>query len=113
MNIHEVSCNGICSNLFYIVVKYISICIITDYKYTSYWIEKSTTKAIALVDKTKYILQRQIVRIVGKQIEYLVCAKDAITSFHSIYGCSYMSMLPHTGLDNHTTGHCIVMLGSV
>jgi hypothetical protein len=27
---------------------------------------------------------RQIVRTVGNQIEYIVCVKDAITDFHSI-----------------------------
>jgi hypothetical protein len=43
--------------------------------------------------------QRQIViQALGKQIEYLVCAKDSITSFHSISGCLCLSMLPYTGL---------------
>jgi hypothetical protein len=55
--------------------------------YLQYLIENSTTKAIALVEKIDYmLLQRQIVKTNGKQIEYLVRAKDAISSFHSITG---------------------------
>ena len=51
------------------MVKYLCcICIISDHKYTSYWIEKSTTKAIALVDKIDHMLQRQI-KALCKQIE--------------------------------------------
>ena len=59
-----------------------------DYKSTSYWIEKSTTKAISLVDKIGNMLQRQIVvKALGKQIdiEYPAYTKyDAGTSFQSI-----------------------------
>jgi hypothetical protein len=57
------------------------------------------------------MLQRQIVvKALGKQIdiEYPKCMKYAIISFHSISGCSYLSMLPYKGLDNHHTGHCII-----
>ena len=47
--------------------------------------EKSTTKAISLINKiNNMLLQRQIVIASAKQIEYIVCAKDAITDFHSI-----------------------------
>ena len=46
----------------------------------------STTKAIALVDKKDYMLQQTqiVVKASGKQIEYLVRAKYAITRFHPI-----------------------------
>src|SRR5918996_4860258 len=49
------SSNGSCSsNLFYILVKH-SI-YLSHYKYTEYWIERSTTKAIVLVvDKIDYM----------------------------------------------------------
>ena len=49
------SSNGSCSsNLFYILVKH-SI-YLSQYKYTEYWIERSTTKAIVLVvDKIDYM----------------------------------------------------------
>ena len=45
-----------------------------------------TTKAIAFIEKIDNMLQRQIVRAIGKQIdiEYLVLIKYAITSFQSI-----------------------------
>ena len=56
-----------------------------NYKYTSYWIEKSTTKAIAFVDKIDN-MQRQIIKALGYQIdiEDPVCTNYAITYFHSI-----------------------------
>ena len=81
------SSNGSCSsNLFYILVKH-SI-YLSHYKYTEYWIERSTTKAIALVvDKIEYMLQRQIViQVLGNQIdtEDPLCMKYASTSFQSI-----------------------------
>jgi hypothetical protein len=46
---------------------------------------KSTTKAIALVEKIDYMLKRQIVKCLGKQIdtEYPVCMKYDSTSFQS------------------------------
>src|SRR5918996_6660627 len=56
--------------------------------------------------------QRQIVvKALCKQIdiECPVCMNCAIIWFHSISGCSYLSMLPYTGLDNHYTGHCIML----
>jgi hypothetical protein len=58
------------SNLFHIVVKYrLHLYYKRLYIYTSYWIEKSTTKAIAFVEKIDYMLQRQIVvKGLGKQI---------------------------------------------
>ena len=54
----------------------------------------STKKAIALVDKKDYMLQRQIIKALGSRIdiedpEYRKC--DAITSFHSI-GCMLRSV---------------------
>jgi len=60
-----------------------------EYKSTSYWIEKSTTKAIALVDDMdNMLLQRQIViQALGNQIdieEPLLCMKYASTTFQSI-----------------------------
>ena len=63
-----------------------SICIISGYKYTSYQIEKCTTKAIAFVEKIGYMLQRQIVKGLGKQIDIEDPAyrKYAGTSFQSI-----------------------------
>jgi hypothetical protein len=62
------------------------IIIISDYKYTSYRIEKSTTKAIAFVDNIDNMLQRQIVKGLGKQIdiEDLAYRKYVITDFHSV-----------------------------
>jgi hypothetical protein len=72
------------SAIFWVLFASISIRI--DYKYTSYWIENSTTKAIAFVEKIDNMLQRQIViKALGKQIniEDLVCTKYAISNFHS------------------------------
>ena len=56
------------------------------------------------------MLQRQIVvKGLGKQIgiDDPAYTKYDITNFHSIPGCSYLSMLPYTGPDNHHSGHCI------
>ena len=72
---------------------------------------KSTTKAIASIEKIDNMLQRQIVdKALGNaiDIEDPAYPKSAIRSFHSISRCSDLSMLPHTGLDNHNTGHCII-----
>ena len=57
-----------------------------DYTPTKYGTEKSTTKAIALADKINYMLERQIVKALGNQIniENPVFVKYAIISFHSI-----------------------------
>ena len=53
-----------------------------------YWIENSTTKAIAFVEKIDNMLQRRqiVVKALVKQIdiEYPVCIKYTSTSFHSI-----------------------------
>ena len=56
--------------------------------------------------------RRQIVKALGNQIKYLVCAKDASTGFHSIPGCSYLLMLPYTGivlLQRYETTLCILL----
>jgi hypothetical protein len=58
-----------------------------NYRSTSYLIEKSTTKAIAFVDnEIDYMLQRQIIKALDKQIEIecIVCAKCVNRSFHYI-----------------------------
>jgi hypothetical protein len=57
-----------------------------DYKSTQYPIEKSTTKATAFVEIIDNMLQRQIIKALGNQIdiEHLVCTNYAITYFHSI-----------------------------
>ena len=57
-----------------------------DYKSTQYPIEKSTTKAIAFVEKIHYMLQRQIVKELGNQIDAKdpLYTKYVITDFHFI-----------------------------
>jgi hypothetical protein len=87
-----------------------------DHKSTSYRTEKSTTKAIALVDnKIDYmLLQRRIVKTLGKQqidIEYLVFIKYAITSFHSIDWMIIsvnVTIYRTVPLQTYQSSHCIM-----
>jgi hypothetical protein len=87
----------------------------SDYGSTSYWIEKSTTKAIALVaEKIEYmLLQRQIVvKGLGKQIdtEDLICIKYAGTSFQIIIWMLISVIVTinrNASLERYETSHCL------
>jgi hypothetical protein len=82
------------------------------------WIEKSTTKAIALVDKIDYMLQkRDIIKAVGNaiDIEDPEYTKYVITSFHSIARILIsvnVTIYRTVTLPKYQTSssHCIVMM---
>jgi hypothetical protein len=108
---------------FYLVLKDIRnyvrqyICIISGYKYTSYRIEKSTTKAIAFVEKIGYMLQqRQIVKGLGKQIDIEDPAyrKYAGTSFQSIVWMLIFDIVTikrnAAVLQRYVNNHCIMLI---
>jgi hypothetical protein len=81
-------------------------------------IEKSTTKAIALVDnKIDHMLQRQIVKALDKQIKDLVYSKYAITRFHSLalVFISVIVIINRTvplsqRYQSSSSSHCIMMM---
>jgi hypothetical protein len=80
-------------------------------------IEKFTTKAIALVDnKIDHVLQRQIVKALGKQIKDLVYSKYATTRFHSL-ALVFISVIviinrtvPLPQRYQSSSSHCIMMM---
>jgi hypothetical protein len=82
-----------------------------DYKSTWYQIEKSTTKAIAFVDKIDYyMLQRQIIKALLEQIdvEYPIYMKYAITSFDSI-AWMWISVIVTMKRTAPTQSSCIII----